>query len=679
LIIKTGSGAIEFPSQAAFRLQSHIVSPPVFRVDGQRRSDFRFVQSLGSQTIMPGVEEHLLRYGTELKPSLELYLRMRVSRDNPVIRFRYELYSTAASVLTNHRGKNDAEYLRVGGADNYCTLTEIQFSQFNPLVHSYVPHEQSCSTADLIKPYGFPGPMAVLSGDGGSMLAAYEHGCDSPDSFLQCTLDGGELTVQALKGNYYEGQSIGPDQPFTTVWLQLAAADGSLDDLLQHYRQFTLHYMADSKASRHPCIFYNSWNYQERNRYFKNKPYLAEMNSGRMLQEIDAAHAMGIDVFVIDTGWYNKTGDWLVNQERFPENMRAVRERLEHHGMKLGLWFNPIVAAKTSEIVRSHPEYIMSDGCKPRYHEQIWETEASYGMCLASGYADWFIEKLVSLHGELGVSYFKWDGIGQYGCDSPYHRHGTEANSSEERRQCYAYEMGRQMIRIAEEVGRRCPGAIMDFDVTEAGRFVGLGFLSAGKYFLINNGPYFHNFDIPSWVSIEPNTINAFFYPGPVRPRICRQSILYDRYLPSSLFLTHFLPDKPRLSQINSAAAMVLGGNGIWGDLVALDSGDAAFFRSHIQRYKSVADAVLNSYPRVQGFIGSSPEIYEKIDPKTGRGMVVFFTVKATEAKHYTQPLETTAKTAVTGADDWKLVGSRLELTVNLGDDDARIVYIDNR
>ena len=38
-----------------------------------------------------------------------------------------------------------------------------------------------------------------------------------------------------------------------------------------------------------------------------------------MLAEIDVAQRMGIEVFVIDTGWYARTGDWQVSLERFPD------------------------------------------------------------------------------------------------------------------------------------------------------------------------------------------------------------------------------------------------------------------------------------------------------------------------------------------------------------------------
>ncbi len=51
----------------------------------------------------------------------------------------------------------------------------------------------------------------------------------------------------------------------------------------------------------------------------------------------------------------------------------------------------------------------------------VWETEESYPMCLVSRYSDVFADQLIRVAKDLGVTYFKWDGIDQYGCDSPHH------------------------------------------------------------------------------------------------------------------------------------------------------------------------------------------------------------------------------------------------------------------
>jgi len=75
------------------------------------------------------------------------------------------------------------------------------------------------------------------------------------------------------------------------------------------------------------------------------------MNLERTLREIDAAYRMGIEVYVVDTGWYGKTGYWQVDGTRFPDGLKRVKERLEGYGMKLGLWFNPTVAALSSGML----------------------------------------------------------------------------------------------------------------------------------------------------------------------------------------------------------------------------------------------------------------------------------------------------------------------------------------
>ena len=41
--------------------------------------------------------------------------------------------------------------------------------------------------------------------------------------------------------------------------------------------------MSENTESRKPYIFYNTWNFQERNHHWYKKPYLADMNLARML------------------------------------------------------------------------------------------------------------------------------------------------------------------------------------------------------------------------------------------------------------------------------------------------------------------------------------------------------------------------------------------------------------
>ena len=149
-------------------------------------------------------------------------------------------------------------------------------------------------------------------------------------------------------------------------------------------------------------IFYNTWNFQERNKHWNKKPYLAAMNLDRMLQEIEAAHKIGIDVFAIDTGWFEKTGDWQPSKARFPDGLKTVKAKLDSYGMKLGLWFNPTVAAVSSSILANNKDCLKKFNDKKDGPYPVWETEDSYGMCLVSRYWDAFADELIRLAKELG-------------------------------------------------------------------------------------------------------------------------------------------------------------------------------------------------------------------------------------------------------------------------------------
>jgi len=669
-------------SHAGLPLGSMNVAGPEFEVEGRLQGGFAFVGKQAAHPLPRGGQEIGLLFQSKGEPELQLLVRVRTYPGSPIIRIQYRLTASKEARLTKKTGRDNLRYFRLSGdwlgeAD----LTEYQLSHFDPVAHSYMPNLEVHSAAELRSGLSFVGPVAWLHTGTQTLLAAYEHGADHPDSFFDFrfeSLDGQAcLSLAARKGNYYAGQAIGPELAWESAWLELGLDAKPLSEFIRRYRQFFLNEVCENTESRKPNIYYNTWNYQERKRYFNGRPYLETMHYDQMMAEIDVAHRLGVDVFVIDTGWYIKTGDWQVNRERFPDGLQEVRRKLEGYGMKLGLWFNPTVAALTSRIYQEHPEYQMTRDGKPLWQGPIWETEESTAMCLASGYAEDFIETMVRLNQELGVSYYKWDAVSQYGCESAEHAHGTPENSADERRDCYAYQMGRQMIRIVEEVTRRCPGVIVDFDITEGGRFVGLGFLSAGKYFLVNNGPYFSDFDIPRTVKMDPDTINVFFYPGPARPRICRQGFKYDPVIPSILFLTHYLTDAPELSQRNSLASLALGGNGLWGDLRGLSEADIALISNFLSDYKRVAEAVVCASPIVRGFAGSSPEVHEKLDPETGSGLVAFFTVTPGEFTYLTQPLNLEKLGEVKGADGWeKTEEGRLRLTVRLGRDEARTVFV---
>lgn len=664
-----------------------LLAAPVLEIDktAVQLSKPGNIQVISQRGLANGGKEIIL--GCTIPGSNPILLNIYLQHypQSPFIRFKYRLHTESPARLTKNKGRDNITYTGLS-LEGVKKVTELQFSQFNSMTHSYNPCLDPKSPGELANGCTYPGPITIAESRTESMLLAYEHGAQIPDTYLAfgAKTEGKqlELKIVAEKGNYYADEVIDRDHPFTTPWFHMAAVKGDQEELFRHYRKFMLHYICEHPESRKPYIFYNTWNYQERNNYFDGRKYLDSMVLDRILAEIDVARQMGIDVFVIDTGWFIRSGDWLVNAERFPDGLMTVKQKLADYNMKLGLWFNPMAAATVSDMYKNNMGFQLTQQGKA-VTNNLCDVEESHFMCLASGYSDLYIKKMLELREKLGVTYFKWDGICQYGCESPLHNHGNENNPVEERLQCYAYKMGMEMIRIVEEVTKQCPEIIVDFDVTEEGRFVGLGFLSVGKYFLVNNGPYAMDFDLPEKFEAKSNQVavnlspytNMFFFPGAARSRFCRQGAKYDFFVPSILFLTHYLPDGPALSQRNALASIVLGGNGIWGDLLTLSGEDIKIFKEALELYREVAEAVTESYPVTKGFNGSNPEIYEKIDPEASKGVICFFTRAKGSFSYITQ--NTGSFTGVVGADSYEFTkDGRVRVNVTLDTDDARVVFV---
>lgn len=586
---------------------------PQFEIDGAPSGIPKNVAKSGEKAL----NENIIEISAQgvLDCGATLTIELRVCRKTPIVRFRYVLSSDVPMCLTKKSGENLTYFTYASPGDP--ERIEVRFSNYDQLVHSYCMNE----IPGFLYEDELMGPILTEQRGDICMLTAYEHGSMYPDKFVVFAREADSIVLKALRGNYWTNQSI-CGTPYDTIWLQTGAVKGTHDDLARAYRDFQLNYCTLNAESRKPYIFYNSWCFQERNRFYNKTTYLSSMNQERMEEEIEIAHRMGVDVFVIDTGWYQKTGDWEANEKFFPDGLENLHKKLDGYGMKLGLWFNPTVAARSSRILKAHPEAIARMYGKEPEAFPIWETEESYPMCLVSDYWEAFADELIRLADTVGVRYFKWDGIGMYGCECGDHLHGDPDSSPEENHDCYAFRLVQYMSKVIDKLCSVHPDAIVDFDVTEGMRSFGLAFLSSGKYFCINNGPYYecYNIQVP-----EDVWTNIFVNPGPARTWICRQNLTYDKWIPSILMLTHYLPDDPAGSQLVNLASLILGQNGFWGDLPGISDEGVAFIRSVLDVYKRVRDDITSAYPVAVGRPGELMEVHEKINAANGRGVVTLF------------------------------------------------------
>lgn len=277
---------------------------PLLEIDGAPIEDtLSGLKQSGAPRRLPnGVTEYRVEGVFTHHPALHAAVIFRLPADSPMVRFRYEINSTGQQKLTRATGADRLGYYGVSLAA-FPALREVRFSEFQELTHSFTLSERTVQQKEFDNQVRLMGPLLAASDGRTSVALAYEHGSQVPDAFLDFELtQQRRIVLAAVKGNYVDGQPL----PYRTVWMQAGVVAGDIDALAAAYRRFALRDLSVSSETRMPYIFYDTWNFQERNKWWNHRPYLESMNEQRILQEIDVAHKMGIDVFTLDVGWLEK-------------------------------------------------------------------------------------------------------------------------------------------------------------------------------------------------------------------------------------------------------------------------------------------------------------------------------------------------------------------------------------
>lgn len=81
---------------------------------------------------------------------------------------------------------------------------------------------------------------------------------------------------------------------------------------------------------------------------------------------VDDAKKMGIEMFVLDDGWFghrdddnSSLGDWKVFKKKFPNGLDHFADYVHQQGLKFGLWFEPEMISIDSDLYKKHSDYLM--------------------------------------------------------------------------------------------------------------------------------------------------------------------------------------------------------------------------------------------------------------------------------------------------------------------------------
>ncbi|NOW06085.1 alpha-galactosidase [Clostridium beijerinckii] len=192
-----------------------------------------------------------------------------------------------------------------------------------------------------------------------------------------------------------------------------------------------------------------------------------DFNETSIKEIASEASDLGIELFVLDDGWFGKRdddttslGDWFVNEEKIKGGLGKLSKEINEIGLQFGLWFEPEMVSPNSELYKNHPDWCIHIPGRNRStaREQLILDLSRKEVC------DYIIETVSSVLENASISYVKWD----------MNRNMSEIGSlglppERQRETAHRYMLG--LYRILEEITAKFPEILFESCSGGGGRF----------------------------------------------------------------------------------------------------------------------------------------------------------------------------------------------------------------
>lgn len=211
-------------------------------------------------------------------------------------------------------------------------------------------------------------------------------------------------TARVLMGIHPNGfkWTLGKGESFQTPEMVMVYSEAGLNGMSQAFHKLYRTRLARGTwRDKVRPILINSW-----------EAFYFDFDAPKLLGLADAAADLGMELFVLDDGWFGKRndgtsslGDWYPNEEKLKGTLKELAEKINAKGLKFGLWIEPEMTNKDSDLYRAHPDWLLAEQGK-----RICHSRNQYVLDFSKKEVREYIgDMLENLLAEVPVSYIKWD------------------------------------------------------------------------------------------------------------------------------------------------------------------------------------------------------------------------------------------------------------------------------
>lgn len=248
----------------------------------------------------------------------------------------------------------------------------------------------------------------------GVILAGKNTNEDSGSCYGMLFVYSGNFLVEAEKDQYDQTRiqmgltdelfayPLEAGAEFTAPEVILSYTNKGLSRLSQQYHRCIMNHICQGKyVHANRPVLINSWEAA----YF-------DFTGDTIVELAKEAKALGIDMVVMDDGWFEKRnddnsslGDWYVNEEKLGGTLTKLIERVNAEGVKFGIWIEPEMVSEDSDLYREHPEWAITiPGRKPVRSRNQLVLDFS-----RKEVRDEIFKRICAVLDQGNVEYIKWD------------------------------------------------------------------------------------------------------------------------------------------------------------------------------------------------------------------------------------------------------------------------------
>ena len=151
--------------------------------------------------------------------------------------------------------------------------------------------------------------------------------------------------------------------------------------------------------------------------------YYQNINEEIILRDLEGLDSK-FNLFQIDDGYETFVGDWLdVDQNKFPNGLKKVVDKIHAKGYKAGIWLAPFVAEEKSKLFRERKDLFKLENGEPVKCGANWS--GFYALDFENEEAKAYIKECLEYYIDLGFDFFKLDFL--YAISLPRYEGKTRA------------------------------------------------------------------------------------------------------------------------------------------------------------------------------------------------------------------------------------------------------------